>query len=118
MNTQSGRILFAAGLITAALTSGAIGHFVTTTGEAPGTNRLEICTDRGKLVASTIGAVRTIETLKASGLEDEAFANWAGIQAKTLNADQELGLSAAGATVQGEIVTTVDHSDIRVLVNA
>lgn len=31
--------------------SGAIGHFVTTTGEAPGTNRLEICGDRGKLVA-------------------------------------------------------------------
>ena len=30
---------------------GAIGHFVTTTGEAPGTNRLEICTDRGKLIA-------------------------------------------------------------------
>jgi NHLM bacteriocin system ABC transporter peptidase/ATP-binding protein len=50
--------------------------------------------ERGKLVASTIGAVRTIETLKASGLEDEAFANWAGIQAKTLNADQELGLSS------------------------
>jgi len=50
--------------------------------------------ERGKLVASTIGAVRTIETLKASGLEDEAFANWAGIQAKSLNADQELGLSS------------------------
>ena len=30
---------------------GATGHFVTTTGEAPGTNRLEICGDRGKLVA-------------------------------------------------------------------
>jgi predicted dehydrogenase len=29
----------------------AIGHFVTTTGEAPGTNRLEICGDQGKLVA-------------------------------------------------------------------
>ncbi|MGA2498513.1 MAG: Gfo/Idh/MocA family oxidoreductase [Tepidisphaeraceae bacterium] len=31
--------------------NGAIGHFVTSTGEAPGTNRLEICGDRGKLVA-------------------------------------------------------------------
>jgi predicted dehydrogenase len=31
--------------------SGAIGHFVTTTGEAPGTNRLEIVGDRGKIVA-------------------------------------------------------------------
>jgi predicted dehydrogenase len=31
--------------------NGAIGHFVTSTGEAPGTNRLEICGDRGKIVA-------------------------------------------------------------------
>lgn len=31
--------------------NGAIGHFITTTGEAPGTNRLEICGDRGKMVA-------------------------------------------------------------------
>ncbi len=31
--------------------TGAIGHFVTTTGEAPGTNRLEIGGDRGRIVA-------------------------------------------------------------------
>jgi predicted dehydrogenase len=31
--------------------NGATGHFITSTGEAPGTNRLEICGDRGKLVA-------------------------------------------------------------------
>ncbi|HXE54752.1 MAG TPA: Gfo/Idh/MocA family oxidoreductase, partial [Tepidisphaeraceae bacterium] len=31
--------------------NGAIGHFITTTGEAPGTNRLEIAGDRGKIVA-------------------------------------------------------------------
>jgi len=31
--------------------NGAIGHFITSTGEAPGTNRLEIVGDRGKIVA-------------------------------------------------------------------
>jgi predicted dehydrogenase len=31
--------------------NGAIGHFITTTGEAPGTNRLEIVGDLGKIVA-------------------------------------------------------------------
>jgi len=31
--------------------NGASGHFITTTGEAPGTNRLEIAGDRGKIVA-------------------------------------------------------------------
>ena len=41
-----------------------------------------------------MSAVRTIESLKASGLEDEAFGQWAGIQAKSLNAEQELGASS------------------------
>jgi NHLM bacteriocin system ABC transporter peptidase/ATP-binding protein len=50
--------------------------------------------EQGKLVGSTISAVRTIETLKASGLEDEAFAHWAGVQAKALNAEQGLGFSS------------------------
>src|SRR5450631_4926538 len=50
--------------------------------------------EQGKLVAATVSAVRTIETLKASGLEDEAFGQWAGIQAKALNAEQQLGTSA------------------------
>jgi NHLM bacteriocin system ABC transporter peptidase/ATP-binding protein len=50
--------------------------------------------ERGKLAGSTISVVRSIETLKASGLEDEAFAHWAGIQARMLNAEQRLGASA------------------------
>jgi len=50
--------------------------------------------EQGKLVAATVSTVRTIETLKASGLEDEAFGQWAGIQAKALNAEQELGVSS------------------------
>jgi NHLM bacteriocin system ABC transporter peptidase/ATP-binding protein len=50
--------------------------------------------EQGKLVAATVSTVRTIETLKASGLEDEAFGQWAGIQAKVLNAEQELGVSS------------------------
>jgi NHLM bacteriocin system ABC transporter peptidase/ATP-binding protein len=47
---------------------------------------------RGKLYTSTIGLVRTIESLKASGLENDAFAHWAGFQAKLLNLDQRVGL--------------------------
>ena len=42
---------------------GAIGHFITSTGEAPGTNRLEICGDRGKIVAERgkIAFSRTVQ---------------------------------------------------------
>ena len=50
--------------------------------------------EQGKLVGATVGAVRSIETLKASGLEDDAFSQWAGVQAKALNAEQELGASS------------------------
>jgi NHLM bacteriocin system ABC transporter peptidase/ATP-binding protein len=51
--------------------------------------------EHGKLLGSTIGAIRTIETIKASGLEDDSFAYWAGIQAKALNAEQDLGFYSA-----------------------
>jgi NHLM bacteriocin system ABC transporter peptidase/ATP-binding protein len=47
-----------------------------------------------KLVSSTVAIVRTIETVKASGLEDEAFAQWTGVQARALNAEQEFGAFA------------------------
>jgi NHLM bacteriocin system ABC transporter peptidase/ATP-binding protein len=50
--------------------------------------------EQGKLIGSTVSAVRTIESLKASGLEDEAFGQWAGIQAKSLNVEQKLGASS------------------------
>jgi NHLM bacteriocin system ABC transporter peptidase/ATP-binding protein len=50
--------------------------------------------EQGKLFGSIVGVVRSIESLKASGLEDEAFVHWAGIQAKSLNAEQELGVSS------------------------
>lgn len=39
----------------------------------------------GKLVAATIGAIRAIETIKASGTEREAFQRWAGHQARLLS---------------------------------
>ena len=50
--------------------------------------------ERGKLYGSTISIIRTIETLKASGLEDDAFARWAGFQAKLLNFQQRVGFYA------------------------
>jgi NHLM bacteriocin system ABC transporter peptidase/ATP-binding protein len=50
--------------------------------------------EQGKLIGSAVSAVRSIESLKSSGLEDEAFGQWAGIQAKSLNAEQALGASS------------------------
>jgi len=53
-----------------------------------------LAVEQGKLLAATVGIVRTIETIKASGLEDDAFSKWAGLQANNLNAQQKLGASA------------------------
>jgi NHLM bacteriocin system ABC transporter peptidase/ATP-binding protein len=50
--------------------------------------------EQGRLLGATVSMVRTIETIKASGLEDDAFGRWAGLQAKNLNAEQKLGASA------------------------
>ena len=50
--------------------------------------------ERAKLNGSTIEIVRSIETIKAGGLEDDAFARWAGFQAKVLNAERDLGVYA------------------------
>jgi ABC-type bacteriocin/lantibiotic exporter with double-glycine peptidase domain len=50
--------------------------------------------EQGKLLSATVGVVRTIETIKASGLEDDAFGQWSGLQAKTLNAERQLGASS------------------------
>lgn len=54
--------------------NGAIGHFVTSTGEAPGTNRLEICGDQGKLVAEQwkLTFVRTRKSVKEVREKDPA----------------------------------------------
>ena len=54
-----------------------------------------LAVERAKLDSGTVGIVRTIETLKAGGLEDDAFARWAGYQALVLNAEQRLGLYTA-----------------------
>jgi predicted dehydrogenase len=56
----------------------AIGHFIATTGEAPGTNRLEIAGDRGKLVAENgkIILTRNAESTRiVRETSREAFAN-------------------------------------------
>ncbi len=53
-----------------------------------------LAVERGKLYGHTVSIVRTVETLKASGLEHDAFARWAGFQAKVLNLSQRVGAYA------------------------
>jgi NHLM bacteriocin system ABC transporter peptidase/ATP-binding protein len=50
--------------------------------------------DHGKWMGSTMGALQSLETVKASGAEDDYFARWAGHQAKVTAVAQRLAVSS------------------------
>ncbi|MFI6897883.1 NHLP family bacteriocin export ABC transporter peptidase/permease/ATPase subunit [Streptomyces sp. NPDC050256] len=52
-------------------------------------------TDRGSLVGTTFATLSTIESVKATGAEPDAFTRWAGFLAKVTSAQQRLGQATA-----------------------
>ena len=61
---------------------------------ADGSLRAQI--EGGKLAGVSVNGLRSIETLKAAGNEDDFFSKWAGHHAKALNAQQSLATSSLG----------------------
>ncbi|GAB4532453.1 MAG: NHLP family bacteriocin export ABC transporter peptidase/permease/ATPase subunit [Pleurocapsa sp.] len=53
---------------------------------------IRLSQESGKVSGVAISGIQTIETVKASGLEGDLFAKFAGYYAKTLNAQQELAI--------------------------
>ncbi|MBU2091325.1 MAG: NHLP family bacteriocin export ABC transporter peptidase/permease/ATPase, partial [Alphaproteobacteria bacterium] len=58
-----------------------------------------LVTEQGKLGATSISGIQLIETLKSSGSEGDFFAKWSGLQAKYLNAQQELAITTTFISV-------------------
>ncbi|MDB9527498.1 NHLP family bacteriocin export ABC transporter peptidase/permease/ATPase subunit [Oscillatoria sp. CS-180] len=54
---------------------------------------LRLSQDQGKAAGVAIAGLQSIETIKASGLESDFFARWAGYYTKAINAQQALGLT-------------------------
>lgn len=51
---------------------------------------IRLQTDLGKLFGTSVIGLRTIETLKATGTEDDFFSKWAGYHARMLKSEQSL----------------------------
>ncbi len=63
--------------------------------------------DKGKLMGTAMNGLAMIETLKATGGEAEFFSRWAGYQAKTLRAEQQLQRMSDLVTIVPTFVNTL-----------
>jgi ATP-binding cassette, subfamily C, bacterial len=56
-------------------------------------SNMQLMQEQGKVSGVAIAGLQSMETLKASGLESDFFARWAGYYAKSTNVQQSLNLS-------------------------
>lgn len=63
--------------------------------------------DRGKLSGTSFNTIRLIETIKATGSEQDAFARWGGYLAKVVTARQRLGVPTAVLSVVPPLLAMV-----------
>jgi ATP-binding cassette subfamily C protein len=69
----------------------------------------------GKAAGVSIAALQSIETLKASGLESEFFARWAGYYTKAINSQQELGVANQVFSVLPTLLSLLSSTSLLVV---
>ncbi len=68
--------------------------------------------EEGKLTGTAMGGLQMIETLKATGGENEFFSRWSGYQAKTVKAKQQLSFYSQIGSVVPTFVDAVSMAAI------
>jgi len=71
--------------------------------------------DYGKVKGLAIAGLQGIETLKASGLESDFFARWAGCYAKAINAQQDLFMTSQTLGVLPTLLSALTSALILIL---
>ena len=71
--------------------------------------------EEGQLQSITISSIQSIETVKASGLESEVFAHWAGQQTKVVNAQASFVTPTAFISAVPTVVTMLTATAILII---
>lgn len=74
-----------------------------------------LMSENGHLQSITIGAIQSIETVKASGLEDEVFVQWSGQQTKVVAAEASFVTPTAIISAVPTVITLVTNAMILVI---
>jgi len=70
-------------------------------------SNLQLMQEQGKVSGVAIAGLQSMETLKASGLESDFFARWAGYYAKAVNVQQSLNLSNQSLNLLPSLLSSI-----------